>query len=467
MKFLRHTTGQIVHVNTGAPLSIGGEGRIYVVSPSPSLIAKIYDYNRLTEDRIRKLIVMLESPPETGSIAVTGHIPIAWPVDILRTTDAGHRAIGFLMPRVNGMYPVADFYNPRSRRRRFPLFNTRYLHRAANNLAASVHALHTSGYVIGDVNESNIFVSNTAQVTIVDTDSFQVCDSRTGVLYRCGVGRPEFTPPELQGANFSQVDRAPIHDLFGLGVLIFQLLMEGIHPFEGVFNGSGDPPSYQERIAAGHFPYGGDDHIPYRPKPSAPPLSMLHPELQALFIRCFEQSRDNPQARPDARSWQTALEQAEYALVECGMNAQHRYSGHLDHCPWCERTVQLDQRDPFPSREALEEGTPRQRVDPAPSPLPDMRPRPPLKTGVPVSPVSSAFPARMTPHQALGRMVAAALLLALTLQAGLHPAIWIGLMAAGCSIIGWQHARTGQRTSLTWAALGLCGAMLILFLIGQ
>jgi hypothetical protein len=78
--------------------------------------------------------------------------------------------------------------------------------------------------------------------------------------------------------------------------------------------------------------------------------------LQELFIRCFEEGHSNPQARPDAETWVTALQAAEDALAECTVNEQHRYSNHLDTCPWCERTQRLRGRDPFPSRQAVESG---------------------------------------------------------------------------------------------------------------
>ena len=39
----------------------------------------------------------------------------------------------------------------------------------------------------------------------------------------------DYTPPELQEQNFNQVDRASCHDNFALAILIFMLLMEGVH----------------------------------------------------------------------------------------------------------------------------------------------------------------------------------------------------------------------------------------------
>jgi hypothetical protein len=211
------------------------------------------------------------------------------------------------------------------------------------------------------VNESNILVSNTALVTLVDTDSFQVRDSNNGVVYRCPVGKPELTPSELQGKSFHLVDRVPEHDLFGLAVLIFQLLMEGTHPFSGIFQGIGDPPPYEARIAAGHFPYSTRQRVPYLSTPTAPPFEILHPTLRQLFVRCFEDGHLNPLLRPSAKTWEDALNEAENALVICAANNQHRYGNHLNACPWCERALALGGRDPFPSLEAVQS---RQHLQP-------------------------------------------------------------------------------------------------------
>jgi formylglycine-generating enzyme required for sulfatase activity len=91
-------------------------------------------------------------------------------------------------------------------------------------------ALHARGYVVGDVNESNVLVAERSLITLVDTDSFQVRDAQTGVVYRCPVGKPEFTPPELQGRRFADVDRNPEHDQFGLAVLLASRRPSGDDP---------------------------------------------------------------------------------------------------------------------------------------------------------------------------------------------------------------------------------------------
>jgi serine/threonine protein kinase len=277
------------------------------------------------------------------------------------------------------MRPIFEYYNPRARRVHCPFFDYSYLLRTARNLAAVVAALHDRGYVIGDVNESNILVAETALVTVVDTDSFQVRDGQRGSVYRCPVGKPDFTPPELQGVSFSQLDRGPEHDRFGLAVLLFQLLMEGTHPFDGRKKSAGEATLRHDRIKAGHFPYGRR-RIPYEPSPATPPLDLLHPRLQTLFLNCFVKGHKNPKARPDANAWMAALEEAEAALSTCKKNARHRYGKHLRKCPWCERKVLLGGRDPFPAIPA------DVNAQPKPPPAPKRVPPRPVTPAAPPSP---------------------------------------------------------------------------------
>lgn len=328
----------------------GGEACIYAVPSDEHLVAKIY--HKPTTSYAQKLQAMLANPP-VNPTASLGHISIAWPQELLEAVDGSGQVVGFVMPRIRGMRPIMDFYNPGVRRQHCPLFNYQYLLRTARNLAAAVAALHASRYCIGDVNESNILVSDTALVTLVDTDSFQVPEPSQNIVYRCAVGKAEYTPPELQNKVFAEYDRDSHHDLFGLAVLIFQLLMEGTHPFSGIFQGGVEPPPYEARILAGHFTYSQKKQVPYLPTPISPSWDFLHPQLQDLFVRCFEDGHSNPKLRPNAQTWLSALTAVEESLITCGTNPQHLYHNHLQKCPWCERAKKLGGRDPFPSPGAI------------------------------------------------------------------------------------------------------------------
>jgi DNA-binding helix-hairpin-helix protein with protein kinase domain len=339
----RQSTGEVVTL-TSKTVGRGGEASIYPVATDPRLVAKVH--HNPTATHAQKLALML-AHPWPACAAPLRHHPIAWPLDLLIRDDKGRTVGGFLMWRVTGMFPIYNFYTPQTRRIVCPMFDYRYLHRIARNTAAVAHAIHTHGHVIGDPNESGVLGGNTALVTWVDADSFQIRDPSSGRVYRCVVGKPDFTPPELQGKCFSDVDRSVEHDRFGLAVIIFRLLMEGTHPFDGKFEGYGDPPPLESRISSGHFPHGRK-RVPWSPKPVAPPFGILHPTLRQLFIRCFEDGHHDPGARPDAQTLMKGVWEAEAALTECKKNPQQFFGSHLRACPWCQRKALFGGLDPFP-----------------------------------------------------------------------------------------------------------------------
>jgi DNA-binding helix-hairpin-helix protein with protein kinase domain len=351
MELLQASNRAIVKVASRKPLGAGGEARIFAVKDNPGIAAKIY--HRPTPERAAKLQAMLLKPP-VDPMAEQGHVSIAWPTDILLDPKT-ENVVGFLMPYMKGVSPIIDFYHLRTRRQKHPLFNFRYLARAARNLAACIGALHARGYVVGDLNESNILVSETALVSLVDTDSFQVPNATNGEWHRCGVGKAEFTPPELQGVSFAWVDRQPQHDGFGLAVLVFQLLMEGIHPFSGTHLGFGEPPSLGQRIRDGTFPYEPGRVTGILPMPTSPRFDTLNKRVRELFLQTFIKGHLDPASRPSAHEWQLALLAAEQTLQTCAINEQHQYEQDLHSCPWCERVRFFGGLDEFPSQEMVKQ----------------------------------------------------------------------------------------------------------------
>jgi serine/threonine protein kinase len=236
------------------------------------------------------------------------------------------------MPLINTSkaIPLHQVYNPKVRKQRAPGITWQYLLRIGRNLAAVVAALHAKGYVIGDLNESNVLVTDRALVTLVDCDSIQV---RQGAqIYRCGVGKGEYTPPELQNKSFENVTRSQFHDAFGLSVLLFLLLMEGVHPFSGVYLAEGEPPGLLDNIRQKRSPYLRSPML--GPMPIAPAFDLLPNRLQRQFNRAFGA---RPAWRPRAKDWQRVLENLERDLVVCSKHPSHVYSDHLRACPWCQR----------------------------------------------------------------------------------------------------------------------------------
>jgi DNA-binding helix-hairpin-helix protein with protein kinase domain len=172
----------------GTQIGKGGEATISAVAGRPELVAKIW-HEPASAERAGKLRWMLAHPPADPA-AARGHVSIPWPCSPVSDETGALR--GFLMPRLAEARPLFEVFNPARRRVTAPGWDGRYLFRAARNLASVVAAIHEKGYVVGDLNESNVLVAPTALVSVVDTDSFQVRAVEGGreVVYPCRVGKP-------------------------------------------------------------------------------------------------------------------------------------------------------------------------------------------------------------------------------------------------------------------------------------
>lgn len=351
LKVKTHNSGVDYVLDSGLCIGAGSEGEIYQVPGDDSRVIKIYKRNAIDSARVDKLAAMVADPP-TDPMRTKGHASIAWPEDLVISPAEG-KVCGFVMPRLGDSLPLSHFYDLKFRRAHLPFINYRSLCRIGLNLASAVWAIHDKGYVIGDINEGNIMANEKALVTLVDTDSFQIRESGSGRVFRCLVFTPLYTAPEFQAVPLDQVDRLPAQDLFGITVLLFQLLMEGQLPYACAFSNSSNAPDIVDCLINGYFPYAQQLNGITSP-PWAPPYSTLHPALQDLFNRCFLDGHHDPSLRPDAKTWHKALNATENDLIACQVNNQHYYFNHLNICPWCERTQLLNAAlkhgnwDPFP-----------------------------------------------------------------------------------------------------------------------
>ncbi|MBI4601173.1 MAG: hypothetical protein HY721_04350, partial [Planctomycetes bacterium] len=382
----------------GARIGGGGEGNVHLVRGHPELVAKVYHEPKGTP--VEKLRLMLANPP-VDPMASEGHHSIAWPIDLLE--DGRQAVVGYLMPRLRDMLPIHQVYNLRDRLKSCPGFSYKYLYAAAANIASSVAALHAKGYVIGDVSHANMLVNRNALTSFVDVDSFQVYDPAARKWLRCRVITPEFTCPELQGRDIAALDRTVEHDLFGLGVLIYLLLMEGFHPYKSKFLAAGEPPPLEEKIRLGGYPHAPTGNGTYGPPPGAVPFVVLPEQVRELFTGCFAEGHSQPWRRPQAHEWRRVLRDVLGGFRSCAANSQHQFPSHLGACPWCARAALLGQ-DPFPAKPA-----PRPRPGTArPPPAPQRPPVPPPAAAPVPAPVPVPVPVRGTRprRRGLGFLVA-------------------------------------------------------------
>ena len=310
----------------------GGEGSVHGVIGSPNLVAKIYHSGSTAEPEKLRLLIAAKND---ALLRIA-----AWPTGTLHEKKAPAAVVGFLMPKISGYEEIHRLYSPGDRLQIFPDADWRMLATAAMNLAAAFQAVHEHGFLVADVNEANTFVAADGSIRLIDCDSFQV-RTADGRVFRCGVGRPEFTPPGSPGTGASlNIDRDENHDRFGLAVMIFLLLFMGRHPFPG-------------GIQQNQFLYSRNGSTRgSSPPPGALTLDALPFSLAVLFERAFAPPGNGK--RPSPAEWYSALAEFRDQLQQCPSVQTHYYHPVANRCPWCRLEAKYPVRlFRFPARSRL------------------------------------------------------------------------------------------------------------------
>ena len=334
-----------VSVALGAVLARAGEGTIYEIADRPEWVAKVFHPDlRDLSDKRDKVVAMIASPPE-GAVQADGFVVLTWPLHNI--SDGIEGGVGYVMRRIDtaDAVEIHTVSNPSNRMNPLPAApqwtpHATWLHlvNVAANLCVAVDAVHLVDAVIGDFQERNILVHDTTRVTLVDCDSMQFT-AGTGRQFLCGVGRPEFTAPELAGADLKTVARERPSDLFALAVHIHLLLMAGNHPFlRGDWTGGGEQPDAMTLAKSGDWAGGPGSRL--RTHPLAPPITFLPSAIQALFTRAFTDGARDPSARPSAAEWRRAL--LDIQVTNCSRG--HKIPVGTKPCPWCAIDAELARR---------------------------------------------------------------------------------------------------------------------------
>ncbi len=251
-------------IQLGKLLGKGGEANVFNIIGQPKLAVKIYKKTPSTET-IQKLHTLIDMPAITNT---------AWPLKLIFETNSANTIIGYLMHKADSVKTWNNFNVESSRAQvKGYSYTSTFFHNMLSSFVKVLNDVHTSGLIIGDINDSNILIDKSGYCTVIDVDSFQV-----GSLL-CTVARPEFLAPPLQSVSLKSVARDQSHDHFAMGVLFWQLIFNGISAHQGM----GQPNSIPERIKA-NLCIGSSL---YKPPKFQHDVNKLPAVIRDLFVKAF------------------------------------------------------------------------------------------------------------------------------------------------------------------------------------
>ena len=285
-------------LSTGRLIGAGGEGAVYEDRNDPHMVIKVLHQQHATPERSAKLQAMCNNPPQNAQ-------ELSWP-DVVETDASGLR---YRMPKASGRAGTAYRFISANERRQLPPRQQEYEYRTkiGVKIAEAFRWLHAIHVRIGDVNPSNILVSDDGSVMLIDCDSFQIPGPPGRQPYPCVVGSPEYTAPEID--DFRRQFRSQDSDNFALAVLLYQLLSNGSHPYQGIDASADDAVSnIRERIKEHRFAHQPREGL-WRPTPGQVRSWRAMPEpVRNAFRQAFSPDASHI-GRPTADAWASILEQ--------------------------------------------------------------------------------------------------------------------------------------------------------------
>ena len=348
-------------MTVGELIGAGGEGAVYEDRHDASMVIKVLHPQHATAERAAKLQAMYDNPPQNWQ-------SLSWP----NAVEYDGNGLRYRMPRVPRDAGTAYRFISANERRQLPQPCQSYQYRAriGVNIAEALRGLHATHVRIGDVNPSNILLDDDGAATLIDCDSFQIPGPPGRQPYPCVVGSPEYTAPEID--DFRRQFRSQDSDNFALAVLLYQLLGNGSHPYQGIDPSQADAISnIRERIKEhrfAHQPVGGR----WKPTPGQARSWRAMPEpVRDAFIQAFSPGASQI-GRPTADAWAFILAQNPDPTPSGG-GQPPRPAGDVSNAPpaWQvgpQKPAAPAHQGPAPATTPTAPATPTQQTQPAGKP---------------------------------------------------------------------------------------------------
>lgn len=300
------TTMKKIDFNFSHKLGEGASGTVYKEKIGNEVCAvKIYNNpSKIEFDKIEYMIRNI--PNNTFQVYDNFKIPnFSWPFYfVIENFNNYQRYIGYITPYIDEQesFSLDYFYDFNLSKKLNIKDRTAITHKRdlIINLCELIEDLHKKDIYFVDLKPQNIRVfEKNLKVSLLDCDGYSIFNLQNKIRYNANMVSTDYISPELSKNNLSQSYMDINQDLYALSVIIFQLLNNGIHPYQGILKQKNFENLINDEKAKHYlYAYGLKNDIRIAPMPNSIHETFLQ-ETRELFDKAFMPNT----IRPSASEW--------------------------------------------------------------------------------------------------------------------------------------------------------------------
>ena len=292
----------------------GGEAKTYFINQTiyQGYIAKIFKQD--DKSRVDKIEAMIKATYDKHILEY-----FAWP---LARIMYGQKFVGYLMRYVKAD-PLSKIQSPLTSKRCSFKVNPRNLVKLSKNLFLALHIfkLNFPGSIFSDISSHNILVQSDGRPFFIDVDSIEYYDRNNKVRHIAKYFTEGYRSYEaIAGQSLNETS-----DCFALAIIVFQLLMNGKHPFAIKSHTITGTTDFEQNILRGYNAYFNKSKDYTVPDGSYKIDEIMNQQLYDCFKQTFVTGLKEFLKRENAYSFYKALESLESEMKICRQGSGHYY----------------------------------------------------------------------------------------------------------------------------------------------